>query len=112
MLEPHATAHRFDVTLYDREPEASTALFAATAGIDTVEPFEDPLLVSLGNTRPRIRNRQPHPCVGGGRAHADRGAATVLDRVIDQVLHDVLETFARAEHREVTDVDVDLRARL
>src|SRR5262245_31349201 len=60
-LDPHPAAHRLDLALDDREPEAGAAAVATASRIDPVEPLEHPILLPL---------RDAGAAIGDGHAHA------------------------------------------
>src|SRR5207253_334122 len=97
VLDPDAAAERFDLAAYDREAEARAAAIATATAVDAIEPLEDPVLLALGDAGTGVAHAQPHALVGAIGAHDHRRAAAVLHRVVDQILHDVIETVARAE---------------
>jgi hypothetical protein len=79
----------------DRQPQAGAA--AGLRGLGLLELLEDALLVLGGDARPGIDYRDFDPAVGGGairRAGQPRDDATlvrVLDRVGEQVEHDLAD---------------------
>ena len=64
----------------------------------------------FGMPGPRVGDRDADVALDALGVDRHRGAAAVLDRVVDQVLHDVIEALARAEHREIGGhLGIDLR---
>ena len=85
-------AEHVDDLLDDPEPEADPPEVPAVGG--ALEPAEDPLLVAGRDAEPLIADDEPRVSPLRPDADVDRLAVPVLDRVRDQVRHDLLEPLA------------------
>src|SRR5204862_421580 len=82
----HAGYRCATANLHAVERETGAAGIAGARCIDSVEPFEHPRQVLVGNSRALVRYRQRHQSIHARRVHADeRMLRRIADRVGDQV---------------------------
>src|SRR5258708_9959456 len=98
--------------LDDREPEAGAAGLARAAGVGAIEPLEHARAVLVGDAGTVVADLDPDLVAAGtGRAGLDPDVAVgpaVLDAVVDQVDHDMIERLGVGAHRELGgDLDPD-----
>ncbi len=91
-LHADGAAEHVDDLLDDPEPEADPPEVPAVGG--ALEPAEDPLLVAGRDAEPLIADDEPRVSPLRLDADVDRFAVPVLDRVRDQIRHDLLEPLA------------------
>src|SRR5689334_433858 len=96
------STHRACQVPADRESNSGSLGCPRITRIDTHEWLEDALELVLGNSATGVSNVDQGEITGVGRAQLNRTiVARILDRVRQQVQHDLLELLAIDEHAEV-----------
>ena len=94
--------------LHERQPDAGAFDAATLVGFDSAEPFEDVRKLCRGDADAGIAHRAGHLLLVTGDADADRSGLGVLDRVGDQVPHDLLpQVRIDVGHRAALAVDLE-----
>src|SRR5450432_151662 len=124
-LHPDASTMFFDKSFGQSQSQAGALLLPAVRGIHLLKLLKNPLMVARFDTNARVGNRNPKRLARRGRTGAARildghrhtnlpAVRGELDRVAEQVIHDLLEFRLVGQHwgqvlsRTESEVDVFL----
>ena len=93
------TAEALDQTGADVEAEAGPAHFLALAPLELREALEDAQVIVRLDAGPVVFDHEAHAVAHATHAHADGGAAAVLERVVGQVQQHAVEVVAVGGHQ-------------